>query len=381
MDKKLNTLRLQDAANSKGLNQTAIASALQVTRASVSKWFTGKSFPRPAELLRLGKLLELRHDDLIERLVSREEPLVAFRKRGSCKTTDAHVERAKNMGYFLKPLVEYLDIDEFIGPSSLKNPTCDYRYLQELAARIRRDVNIAETVPFEFTDLIDLFQKHQAVIVPTLWGHKSKHENAIHIHLPESQTTWIYLNLDVEIHDFKFWMAHELGHVLTIDLLREHKVDEAEDFADAFAGALLFPEPLAKQANAEYQTQRTSRDRLAVLDRWAEKHTISPYSVYLELKNLAKADGTYFSEIEGNEMHSHRAAFSKKFKTLSEALFDGTTPTADRFMRVAEEKFGTDVYRALGKYVREKEPGPGVIATILDVSPVDARAYLEAFAG
>jgi hypothetical protein len=50
-------------------------------------------------------------------------------------------------------------------------------------------------------------------------------------------------------------------------------------------------------------------------------------------------------------------------------------------MRVAEENFGTDVYRALGKYVRQKEPGPGVIATILDVSPMDARAYQEAFTG
>jgi transcriptional regulator with XRE-family HTH domain len=381
MEKRLNTTKLQEAAGAKGLNQSSIASALSVTRASVSKWFTGKSFPRPAELLRLGRLLELRHDDLTERLIPREQPLVAFRKRGSCKTTDAHVERAKNMGHFLKPLVEYLDIDEFIGPSSLKNPTCDYRYLQELAARIRRDLNIAETAPFEFTDLIDLFQKYQAVIVPTLWGHKSKHENAIHIHLPESQTTWIYLNLDVEIHDFKFWMAHELGHVLTIDLLREHKVEEAENFADAFAGALLFPAPLAKQAMVEYKAERTNRGKLAVLDRWAKEYTISPYSVYLELRNLAKASGAPFPEIEGNVMHAHRAAFSKRFKTLSEALFDGTTPTADRFMRVAEENFGTDVYRALGKYVREKEPGPGVIATILDVSPLDARAYQEAFTG
>jgi transcriptional regulator with XRE-family HTH domain len=381
MEKKLNTPKLQEAADSKGLSQSAIAATLEVTRASVSKWFNGKSFPRPAELLKLGRLLGLRHADLVERTVAREIPLVAFRKRASCKTTDAHVVRAKNMGHFLKPLVEYLDIDEFIGPSSLKNPTCDYRYLQELAARIRRDLNIAETVPFEFTDLIDLFQKHQAVIVPTLWGHKSKHENAIHIHLPASQTTWIYLNLDVEIHDFKFWMAHELGHVLTIDMLREHKVDESEDFADAFAGALLFPEALAKQAMEEYKTEPTNRGKLAVLDRWAERHTISPYSVYLELKNLAKAGGASFSEIEGSEMHVHRAAFSKRFKTLSEALFDGSTPTADRFMRVAEENFGTDVYRALGKYVREKEPGPGVVATILDVNPVDARAYLEAFAG
>jgi len=41
----------------------------------------------------------------------------------------------------------------------------------------------------------------------------------------------------VNIHDFKFWMAHELGHCLSPSLTGE----DAEDFADGFVGALLFP--------------------------------------------------------------------------------------------------------------------------------------------
>lgn len=379
MERKLNTPTIQEAADSKGLNQTAIASALGVTRASVSKWFTGKSFPRPAELLKLGRLLSLGHKDLVERITPREEPLVAFRKRGSCKTTDEHVERARDMGRFLKPLLPYLDVDRFIGPPSLKSPSCEYRYVQDLAARIRRDVNIAENSAFEFTNLIQLFHDHQAVIVPTLWGRKTRHENAIHIHLPESQTTWIYLNLDVEVHDFKFWMAHELGHVLTIDLLRENKIDEAEDFADAFAGALLFPEPLAKAAYAEYKLARTEPAKLKVLGKWAEEHTISPFSVYKEIGKFAKAAGLPFSSIEDGVLHASIASFNKRYATLGESFFDGKLPTADHFMRIVQDAFGTKVYSALSQYVREKEPGAGAIATILGVNRMDARGYLEAF--
>ena len=378
MEKRLNVSKLQEAAESKGLNQSAIAKELRVTRASVSKWFSGKSFPRPAELLNLGRLLKLRHQELVERLVPVEQPLVAFRKRASCKTTDAHIARAQNMGHFLKALVGYLSVDEFMGPPSLKNPTCDYRYLQELAARIRREANIAETATFEFQSLIQLFKKYQAVIIPTLWGHKTKHENALHIHLPESRTTWIYLNLDVEIHDCKFWMAHELGHVLTVDLLREGKIEQAEDFADSFAGALLFPEPLAKQALAEYAKVRNDQGRLAVLEKWATEHTISPNSVYMEIEKLAEAAGTSFTSIDNTTLFPAIAAFNKSHPKVSAALFDDTQPTADHFMRIAQETFGTEVYGGLGKYVREKKAGPGVIATILDVSPVDARAYLEA---
>lgn len=380
MEKRLNVFRLQEAAESNGLNQSAIAEALGVTRSSVSKWFKGKSFPRPAELLALGRALKLRYQELVEIPVPQDQPLVAFRKRASCVTTDAHVLRAQNMGHFLKPLVEYLSVDPFLGPPSLKNPTCDSGYLQDLAARIRREADIAESSPFDFKSLIRLFRKYQAVIIPTLWGHKTKHENALHIHLPESQTTWIYLNLDVEIHDFKFWMAHELGHVLTVDLLREGKTDEAEDFADAFAGALLFPRPLAEAAFAEYEKEKTDQARLKVLEKWAKEHTISPNSVYLEMEKRAGETKAAFKTLDSRTLFPAIAAFNKRHQTLSAELFDGTQPTADHFMRVAQATFGTEVYDVLGRYVREKQAGPGVIATILDVSPMDARAYLEAFA-
>lgn len=379
MDKKLNTAELESAAAALGINQSAIADALGVSRAAVSKWVKGKSFPRPAELLKLGRLLGLSHRDLVERLTPQEEPLVAFRKRGACKTTDAHVERAKDMGRFLKPLVEFLDFDEFIGPPSLKNPSCEYRYIQQLAARIRRDLNIGEAAPFEFTDLIRLFHDHQAVIIPTLWGRKTRHENAIHLHLPESQTTWIYLNLDVEIHDFKFWMAHELGHVLTIDLLRENRINEAEDFADAFAGALLFPESLVKLAYAEYKKAKTEQGQTKVLEKWAEAHMISPLSVYKEIEKYTVFHEFSFSALEGGVLFAFIASFNKRFETLGEYFFDGKTPTADHFMRIVQDAFGTKVYSALSQYVREKKPGAGAIATILGINRMDATAYLEAF--
>lgn len=380
MEKQLNIDRLTQVAESKGLSQTTIAETLQVTRAAVSKWFTGKSFPRPAELLKLGRLLGLSHKDLVMAASPQHEPLVAFRKRGSCQTTEAHIERARDMGRFLKPLVPFLDVDPFIGPATLKNPSCDYRYVQDLAARIRRDLGIAENAAFEFGALIALFEKHQAVIVPTLWGKKTKHENAIHIHLPDSQTTWIYLNLDVEIHDFKFWMAHELGHVLTVDLLREGKIDLAEDFADAFAGALLFPESLAKNAFADYKKARSVLGQIRVLFTWAELHMISPNSVYKEIEKFAAFHQESFTKIPGTTLHAAITNMHKNHDLVSEQLFDGKTPSADHFMRVVQDAFGTQAYNALSRYVREKQPSAGTVATILGISRMDASAYLDAFA-
>lgn len=170
-----------------GMSQTSIAEQLGLSRAAVSKWFKGKSFPRPLELLKLGKLLGLRHSELVQTTDAVAEPLVAFRKRAGCKTTDNHLTRAKNMGQLLRPLVNYLGFDPFLGPPSLKNPTTDYRYLQNLVARIRREMDISEGAPLGFDLLISFFKHYQAVVIPVLWGKKSKHENALHIHLPESK--------------------------------------------------------------------------------------------------------------------------------------------------------------------------------------------------
>ena len=380
MEKTLNHDAIKEKCAEHGLNQSSIASQLNVTRAAVSKWFKDQSFPRPAELMKLGRLLNLKHNELVSSTLMVQEPLVAFRKRGTSKTTETHFERARDMGHLLRPLVEHLDFDPFMGPPTLKNPSANYRYIQDLVTKIRREIDVSEDSPIGFEDLIGMFHQYQAVIVPTLWGEKSKHENALHIHLPDSKTTWIYLNLDVQIHDFKFWMAHELGHVMTIGLLEDGKLEEAENFSDSFAGALLFPEKAVEKAYDTYRNRRVESGRLNAICGLAEEYEISPYSVYLEIKNYAKEHNKSFVEVQKKPLHQRRIQFNKRYALLSEVLFDDKTPNADHFMRVAQESFATDVYKALGAYIKEKNPSSSLIASLLSVSPMDGRAYYDALA-
>lgn len=170
--------------------------------------------------------------------------LLLFEKKGNSKTTNIHVEKAKEKGRFLKHLVPYLPFDTLEMPPVLKSPSCDYDYLCQVTSKVRKDINVGEVDTVDFRHLIRRFRELQAVIVKVLWGTKKTHENAIHIYLPDSQTTWVYLNLETNVHDFKFWMAHELGHCLSPSL----SGNEAEDFADGFAGLLLFPKVLAESA-------------------------------------------------------------------------------------------------------------------------------------
>ena len=165
-------------------------------------------------------------------------------------------------------------------------------YSSQVTSKVRCDIHLGEIETVDFDHLIRRFTELQAVVVPALWGRKQRHENAIHIHLPDSQTTWVYLNLDTNIHDFKFWMAHELGHCLSPSL----SGDDAEDFADDFAGALLFPSALAEKAYTEINQQRTSAAKIQKVIELADEQTISPYTVLGQTNKYAAYKG--FSDIE-----------------------------------------------------------------------------------
>jgi transcriptional regulator with XRE-family HTH domain len=383
MERKLNRALLEQTLEAKGFTQTSAASSLGVTKAAVSKWLTGKSFPRPPELLKLGKLLGLAYKQLVETVApAADEPLIAFRKRASTKTTADHVARAKEMGRLLAPVVKHLAFDPFISPGRLKNPSLEYDYLQALVVKLRRELKLDPSGPVKFSDLIGKFKELQTVIVPVMWGQKLRHENALHIFLPESKTTWIYLNLDSHLHDFKFWMAHELGHVLAADLLTEVTMDRAEDFSDAFAGALLFPEPAAEKVYADYMKARFASMRLDVIIKAAEQYVISPNSVYKEMENYAKARraNLSFEPLAPKTLHSAIAGFNKGYPSVSENLFDGKKPSADHFMRVTAETFKTPIFTALGGYLKEAPQSDTLVSRILDVPLPDAKELRQALA-
>jgi len=378
MKKQLNIPLIEAKSEQFGLNQSQIAEMVGVSRQAVTKWYQKASFPRPAQLLKLGKLLKLAREELVQSLEPREDPMIAFRKRAGTVTTDEHRLRAKNMGYFLRPLVPYFTFDRYKSPSQLKEPSLEYDYLQGLVIKVREEIGIEPSEVLNFDSLIQTFKDHQAVIIPTLWGKKSSHENALHIFLPDSQTTWVYLNLDSNIHDFKFWMAHELAHVLTLELLEQNKHDFAEDFADAFAGALLFPATSAAALYTEYSNAETAQERLKCLLKVANEHVISPLSVFKELEKFASHNNLPLTKIKDETFHAVTTNFNNSYANLSSTILETEDPTADEYFTKVGEVFKSDFFTNLAKYLKEKEADETALINILNVSPMDAKAYYEA---
>ncbi len=366
MSKLLNTNLIKEQIAEYGINQTQLSEKLGVTRQSVSLWLNGETFPRPSELLKLGKLLKLKYSDLVE-VDTTLEPQVAFRKVGSAKTKDVHYKRAKEMGYALEQLVDFLPSNMMIKPPELKDPKNNYEYIQSAVSTVRNTFEISDW-GIKFDEIISILNSLNVVLIPVMIGSKKNHENAIHIYLPKSQTTWIYINLDTKIFDFKFWLSHELGHILTPSLSNK----DAEDFADNFAGAFLFPEYLAKSKYHEILSIKRKTEKIKTLISTAYDLIISPITILKEINKYAKNNNLDLIDLEENTFYAATTNFTKAYSLTSELLLGIGKPTVENYIKVAEDKFNTVFFTLLNKYKEKNNITSSYIKSVLNIPTSDA---------
>jgi len=370
MQKSLNTSLIKKRLEEYGYNQTSISEQLKVSREAVSQWLKSKTLPKPAKLLKLGKLLDLSYSELvIQKNIL--EPRVAFRKKGAAKTTMLHIIRAKEMGFALERLVEFLPAQMMIKPPELKEPINNYVYVQKAASTIREKFAFSNS-KIAFVEIINVLNSFNSILIPVLLGSKKNHENALHIYLPGSKTTWIYINLDTKVFDFKFWLAHELGHVLTPAL----EGNEAEDFADNFAGAFLFPVELAENKYLELIKTKSKRRQINCLIKTAEQLVVSPITIYKEVNKYAKHNKLDKIDLE-KDLYASTTSFTNEFQLVSHTLFKTTKPEVEKYIQISEKEFSTIFFILLKKYHLENELKPGFVSSVLNVPYMDAREISE----
>jgi transcriptional regulator with XRE-family HTH domain len=371
-EKRLDLDRIGQAMTERGLNAAAIAGELGVSKTIVSEWLRGKKFPRPAALLKLGRLLGLKYAELIVQVASVREPIVAYRKHGNTKLTKADMEKAVDFGRAVSLLVPYLPFPRLEGPSRFIDPSLDSAYIEDAAAETRRSLGTIEA-RVEFSEIIQLFANLKTVLVPVLWGEKGGSANGLHVYLPDSQTTFVYLNLDSKIFDFKFWMLHELGHAKTFGALSQ---EDAERFADAFASAVLVPKTLAKSCYREISGIANVGARInSVLDA-ARRLVVSPITIAKRIDEIAFSRGD--EPPFGSAIFPATVNFNKEYGLVSEELFPQGEPEASALIQASDTVFKSPIYHALHGYVAEHGSSEGIVAACLGIGPADAKAVFGA---
>ncbi len=370
MQKNLHADAIRNALAERGLTQKDLASQIGVSAQAVTNWLKGVDFPRPPALLKLAAGLHLGFDELVQNNDT-GRPVVAFRKKGNAKTGHAHIKQAEEMGLLLKPLVPCLPEQQALR-TLITSPSTNYHKLQAAASQTRQRLGIGEHAEMGYESLIGEFRSSGAILVPVMWGEKHEHKNALHIRLPEEDVTFILINLDTRIEDFKFWMAHELAHVYTPELAG---TEEGEDYADAFAGALLFPEPCVEACYQAISRKRNEQSVIKALFSCAREHLISINTVYRQVQDFARARQLPVLKIAENKLHATRNHFSGP--SVSEVLFDPLPPAPDVYIAACRHQFQSDFFIALKKLLHDRDTGPGYLQQILDISIRDAKAIHE----
>jgi transcriptional regulator with XRE-family HTH domain/Zn-dependent peptidase ImmA (M78 family) len=353
-----------------GLNQSAIAAKLDVSREIVSKWFKNINFPKPKHLLDLGKLLKLSFGELV--VYDRQnEPVVEFRKARTSKITSEHKKHAKRMGETLEQLIPYLPEPLLTVPAVLNNPVNDYNYIKNVVQYLRKQTTIGNG-PINVYFLLDLLRSLNIILIPVLWGRRANYRNALYIFLPNTKSSWIFVNLDSLITDFNFWIAHELGHVISKNI----KEEDSESFNDSFAAEFLFPYPITKRLY-ENISNLNKQYQIGIVINYAKDFLVSPVCIYLQLRKYAINNGLELINLE-KDIHKINANFNKKVETVSDLFFRSENRSADKYIRICESKFGSPIFSALRKFALDNLISTGFIQQLFDISVVDAKSLQKA---
>ncbi|HPS64804.1 MAG TPA: XRE family transcriptional regulator [Ignavibacteria bacterium] len=349
-----------------GLNKADLSVKLGLTREAVSKWFRGNGNPSSSKLAKIAKILSLNFDDFIK-IEFENSPIVEFRLNRTAKITETKNIEAIDMGNHLKELVKYVPFDYLTKPPILINPEDSYQYIENVVKNIRIK-NDFKKDEIEFKQIIALFNNYHSILIPLLWGKNEKKINGLRIFLPDNIINWIYFNLDSNIYDSKFWMLHELGHVIGHDIDKNN----SENFANHFAGALLFGEKMSKNLYNELIKLNEPNENITKLIILSKKLSISPLTIYYRLS--AYTNEYKLKEIKFDQtLFKRNAGLLRENGTLGETIFGKKKPDSKEFIDSINEYFNTPIFSMLKKYIADTNESASYIQKIFDISYLDAK--------
>jgi len=371
METKFSTEKLKNFLQDSGFTAKELAKRIGVSSAAVSNWVKGKDSPRPRHLLKMALELGVSPQDLrIEALTVPAR--ISFRQKANRKIKEEYKKQIDSSARYLSRLAEYLP-ETICSNENIRNPHLNYESIQKEASNFRnRNLGIKDNErEVDIYRLVDYLNNSGATLIPVPWGDKKHPVNGIHIAIDNPKSHWLYLNIATPLVDVKFWILHEIAHMLTPDF--DMGSDEAEKFADDFAGAVLLPEVFAELIYKQLVLLNNSRMQLQQIKKLSRILIISPYTIYCEVNKYAKQNELPVITLQIGYSISQ---IVKEVGSLSDSLFTSSEPSAEDYIKVSQKFFNTSIFHALGGYVCDFEKSAGTVARLLNLGMADAVEIL-----
>lgn len=363
----LNITAIEGAMRNLGMSGTALAEACQVSKEATSNWLKGESIPRPSKLAKLSEVLRIPVETLLN-IVEAPTPIFAYRTKRNKPVTGLLRDAAEEQARHLEQLLPFIEDRPDFDPPLLRDPSLDADRIRHAAIRARTSLGLSNRDIFNNENLERLFHIFGAILVPVMWGlNKERHENALTVYLPESKTSWVVFNLGCKKDDYKYWLAHEYGHCLTMHALSE---EDGEIFAERFAQQLVFPDEVAHEC---LEKVRSKDNDLTVIREYAKKYDISIITV---LRAVDRLSDQLYGKKTGMDNQGFYISWNRdriNIPTMTKLLFDTDAPSQKMYVTKTEEAYKTTIFKAIQSF-QEIEGGrnPAFIASVLNIGIGDA---------
>lgn len=367
----LNIPLLQARLAELGYSGAKLAELCGVSREAVSNWLNGDSEPRPAKALALARALELDLRDVLGLAPASSAPLVAYRTRLNRAVSNAAASSALELAEHLRRLQPHLPQRAPLEFARDPAPKTTEAHVSAVAATLRARLGLSDLDILTEAHLLELFRHAEAILVPVLWGlAREKHENALSVHLPETSTSFVVFNLGCKTDDYLYWLAHELGHCLSLHSLQGAA---GETYAEQLAQQLLFTPSAAEACATAIGTLRGPR-AFDVIESWAKRYRISPVTV-LKAVDKHRASQRQATPLESATFWRRYALSRPTVRSVVEEELGSATPPAATLIAFAKQRFHSPVYDALA-HLQQAEGGriPTLIQSTLMLPLADALA-------
>jgi transcriptional regulator with XRE-family HTH domain len=363
----LNITAIEGAMRKLGMSGTAVAEACQVSKEAASNWLKGESIPRPSKLAKLAEVLGIPVDSLLN-VIQPPAPVFAYRTKLNKPVTGQLRDAAEEQSRHLEQLLSFVEDRPDFEPPLLRDPSLDADRIRHASTRARTTLGLSNKDVLTNENLERLFHIFGAILVPVIWGlNKERHENALTVYLPESKTSWVVFNLGCRKDDYKYWLAHEYGHCLTMHALSE---EDGEAFAEKFAQQLVFPDEVAHEC---LETIRGVNNGGTIIKEYADKFGVSVITVLRAVDRLSEQ---LYGKKTGMDTPGFYMAWNRGraiVSTMSQLVFGSDTPSQEVYVEKSEQAYNTPIFKAIRRF-QEVEGGrnPAFIASVLNIGIGDA---------